>query len=250
MNNFKPNCLDDFLISHQQDRQTLELILSGKLPFPFQGKSGVIFHGAWGTGKSTLAKLMPELIEAAASVDYNLIKNAGQLTPLTPSSVYTELFRCGGGLSSTSITQAINKLNARLPILHYTRHDYFVFDEVDRLTVGAQQSLRSVMDLDRCMFFFSTNYLEKLDRGIINRCHLIEMNQVSSPKAYIPLAQKTLTSMGVSQGVVSVTTVEQLATQARGSLRDFFDSVVREGLRNGGVIPKADDGQKMETPTA
>ena len=56
--------------------------------------------------------------------------------------------------------------------------------------------------------------------------------------------------MGVSQGVVSVTTVEQLATQARGSLRDFFDSVVREGLRNGGVIPKADDGQKMETPTA
>ena len=250
MNNFKPNCLDDFLFSHHQDRETLELILSGKLPFPFQGKSGVIFHGAWGTGKSTLAKLMPELIEAAASVDYNLIKNAGQLTPLTPSSVYTELFRCGGGLSSTSITQAINKLNERLPILHYTRHDYFVFDEVDRLTVGAQQSLRSVMDLKRCMYFFSTNYLEKLDRGIINRCHLIEMNQISSPKAYIPLAQKTLNSMGVSHGVVSVTTVEQLATQARGSLREFFDSVVRVGLRNGGVIPKADDGQNMETPTA
>ena len=249
MINFKPNCLDDYLFSNQQDRETLELILSGKLPFPFQGKSGVIFHGTWGTGKSTLALLMPELIEAAASIDYSLQHTPGQLVPLTPSGVYTELFRCGGGLSSTSITQTINKLNVRLPILHYTRHDYFVFDEVDRLTAGAQQSLRSVMDLDRCMFFFSTNYLEKLDRGIISRCHLIEMNQISSPKAYLPMAHKTFSAMGLGRGVVSDTTVEILASKARGSWREFFDGVVREGLQHGGVIPDGHINGDIESST-
>lgn len=238
MNDFKPNCLDDFLLSQLADRNMLELILSGKLPFPFQGKSGLIFHGTWGTGKSTLSRLMPELLEAAASVAYSLETTVGQLTPLTPSEVHVEVFRCGGGLSSTGLIQVINKFNARLPIFHHTRHDYFVFDEVDRLTDGAQQSLRSVMDLKRCMFFFSTNYLEKLDRGIINRCHLIEMNQVDDLVAYVPIGQQLLQGMGLNQGVVSNTTIEKIASQARGSMREFFDGVVRLGLAHGGHLVK------------
>lgn len=238
MNDFKPNCLDDFLLSQEADRNMLELILSGKLPFPFQGKSGLIFHGTWGTGKSTLSRLMPELLEAAASVAYSLETTVGQLTPLTPSEVHVEVFRCGGGLSSTGLIQVINKFNARLPIFHHTRHDYFVFDEVDRLTDGAQQSLRSVMDLKRCMFFFSTNYLEKLDRGIINRCHLIEMNQVDDLVAYVPIGQQLLQGMGLNQGVVSNTTIEKIASQARGSMREFFDGVVRLGLAHGGHLVK------------
>lgn len=230
MNDFKPNCLDDFLLSQQADRNILELILSGKLPFPFQGMSGLIFHGTWGTGKSTLSRLMPELIETAASVAYSIETTAGQVMPITPSETHVEVFRCGGGLSSTGLIQVINKFNARLPIFHHTRHDYFVFDEVDRLTVGAQQSLRSVMDLKRCMFFFSTNYLEKLDRGIINRCHLIEMNQVTNPAAYVPVGQKILKNMGIDQGVVPVSTIEKSADEARGSLRQFSKIVVLKGL--------------------
>lgn len=236
MNDFKPNCLNDFLLSQQADRNMLELILSGKLPFPFQGKSGLIFHGTWGTGKSTLSQLMPELIESAASTAYSLESTAGQLTPITPSEVHVEVFRCGGGLSSTGLIQVINQFNSRMPIFHHTRHDYFVFDEVDRLTVGAQQSLRSVMDLKRCMFFFSTNYLEKLDRGIINRCHLIEMNQVIDPAAYVTIGQKILKNMGIGQGVVPVSTVEKFAAEARGSLRDFSISVALEGLKNHGTF--------------
>jgi DNA polymerase III delta prime subunit len=237
MNDFKPNCLDDFLFSQEADRNMLELILSGKLPFPFQGKSGLIFHGTWGTGKSTLSQLMPELIEAAASVAYNLGTTAGQLAPISPSDVHVEVFRCGGGLSSTGLIQVINKFNARTSIFHHTRHDYFVFDEVDRLTVGAQQSLRSVMDLKRCMFFFSTNYLEKLDRGIINRCHLIEMNQVTDPTAYVPIGQKILKNMGIGHGVVPVSTISKFANEARGSLRDFSSSLALEGLKNDGTFP-------------
>ena len=77
MNGFKPNCIDDFLISNSEDRRKIELILSRQLPFPFGGKSGILFHGTWGTGKSTLATLLPELIEMSFSGEWDLSKGVG-----------------------------------------------------------------------------------------------------------------------------------------------------------------------------
>ena len=129
------------------------------------------------------------------------------------------------------------QFSSRMPVWHFTQHDYFVFDEVDRLTMGAQQSLRSTMDLPRCMFFFTTNYLSKIDPGIVNRCHLVEMNQVATPSAYIPLGQTILHNMGVGSGVVSNTTLTGFAAKARGSLRDYMHEVVLEGIKAGGVMP-------------
>lgn len=237
MNGFTPNSLDDFLFSNHVDRGKLELILTLKLPFPFGGKSGILLHGTWGTGKSTLAKLLPDLLETAYSGTWNMNQGVGQMPAPNPSYTQTEVFRCGGGLSSTAIVQTVDKFNSRFPLWHKTRHDYFVFDEVDRLTIGAQQSLRSTMDLKRCMFFFTTNYLSKVDPGIVNRCHLIEMNQMTTTSAYISLGQTILQNMGVSAGVVPDTTLQDHASKARGSLRDFTTSVALEGLNVGGVMP-------------
>jgi DNA polymerase III delta prime subunit len=110
-------------------------------------------------------------------------------------------------------------------------------DEVERLNIGAQQSLRSPMGLKRCMFFLTTNYLTKVDLGIVNRCHLIEMNQVTAPDAYVPLGQSILQKMGIDAGVVNDTALQGIAAKARGSLRDYTHDVVMQGLAHGGVIP-------------
>lgn len=236
MNGITPNCLNDFLFSNPTDRNKLELILARNLPFPFGGKSGILLHGTWGTGKSTLAQLLPRLLETAHTGEWDMTQGVGQMPTPKPDHCQTKVFRCGGGLSISSITQAINDYNNRMPLWHFSQHDYFVFDELDKMTLGAQQSLRSTMDLKRCMFFFTTNYLAKIDNGIVNRCHLVEMNQVNTASAYLPLAYNVLGKMGVGAGVVSNTTLAGLATKARGSLRDFTTDVVMHGVAAGGVL--------------
>ena len=237
MNGMTPNCLDDFLFSNHTDKHTLELILSRKLPFPFGGKTGILLHGTWGTGKTTLAELLPELLETAYSGTWNMSQDVGQMPAPEPRHTQTQMFRCGGGLSSTTISQSVSKFNCRMPVFHFSQHDYFVLDEVERLTIGAQQSLRSPMGLKRCMFFLTTNYLTKVDPGIVNRCHLIEMNQVTAPDAYVPLSQSILQNMGVGTGVVSAATLQGIAAKARGSLRDYTHDVVMQGLAYGGAMP-------------
>ena len=236
MNGLTPNCLDDFLFSNPADRRTLELILSRKMPFPFGGKTGILLHGTWGTGKTTLAELLPELLETAHSGTWDMALGVGQMPGPVPSHTQTEVFRCGGGLSSTAIVQTVNNFNNRMPMWHFSQHDYFVLDEVERLTVGAQQALRSPMGFKRCMFFLTTNYLSKVDQGIVNRCHLIEMNQVTTPSAYVPLGQAILANMGLAVDAVAAKNLQDIAIKARGSMRDYTTDVMLAGIDCGGAL--------------
>lgn len=238
MNGLNPNCLDDFLFSSDVEKQKLEYILSKKMTFPFGGKNGILLHGTWGTGKSTLAELLPELLETTHSGAWNMAQGVGQMPAASRANVLTDMFRCGGGLSITSIANAVYASADKMPLWHLSNHHYFVFDEVDKLTVGGQQSLKAVMGVKRCMFFFTTNYLNKVDVGILNRCHLVEMNQVANLASYVPLGQAILNAMGLSSTAMTSQAIEALAGQAKGSMRDFMDKVVFSAIPLGGVMPK------------
>ena len=236
MSLFAPSCLDDFLINNSTEREVLELILSRQLPFPFNGKSGILLHGTYGTGKSTLGLLLPSLLETAYAGNYPQASPIGQMQVV--EDAIPEIFRCGGGLSSTAIVKQITMCNSRNPFHHYGQTDYFLFDEVDKLTLSAQQSLKSVMDLKRCQFIFTTNYLDRIDDGIINRSFLIEMNQSADANAYVLIGQSILQKMSLVSTALPVAAITAIAHKAKGSLRTFASDVMIAGVKLGGRLPQ------------
>ena len=236
MSLFAPSCLDDFIINNPSERDVLEYIISGKLPFPFHGKSGILLHGYFGTGKSTLGFLLPHLLETAYAGDYPKNNSIGQMQ--ATEEACPEVFRCGGGLSSTTIVKTIHQFNGVWPAFHHGKTDYFIFDEVDKLTLSAQQSLKSVMDLERCQYFFTTNYLDRVDAGIINRCFVIEMSQSSNPADYVKMGQSILQKMTLVPTAITEAALKAIAQKAKGSLRDFVNDVVFAALQLGGILPK------------
>jgi DNA polymerase III delta prime subunit len=146
------------------------------------------------------------------------------------------VFELGGIFRSLhlqcSISVSTSYLSTDLGECHY-----FIFDEVGRLTLAAQQSLRSTMGLKRAMFIFTTNYLPKIDPAIVNRCHLIEMNQAPNAAAYFQIAHNLLYQMGLAASAIATSTLQTYAKNAKGSMRDFLNDVLMEGLKLGGKMP-------------
>ena len=154
-----------------------------------------------------------------------------------PANVDTIVIPCGNGATSISIAKTINDANRSYHFFHNSKHDYFMFDEIDRLTTPAQQSLKTAMVFKRCMFIYTTNYLHKVDLGIVNRCILVEMNQATNPSTYIPIGQNILCNMGVGAAAVAAATLQAHAVAAKGSLRNYISLVLAEGIKLGGVVP-------------
>ena len=84
----------------------------------------------------------------------------------------------------TLIGNILNVISFNSSGLHY-----IILDEVDNLTKLAQQSLKSAMNTHRAVFILTTNNISELDKGLKDRCVLIEMN-AGAPEEYLPLAKE------------------------------------------------------------
>ena len=104
---------------------------------------------------------------------------------------------------------------------------YFVLDEVDNLTKLAQQSLKSALNTNRGIFILTTNNISELDKGLKDRCVLVEMN-AAAVSDYLPLAKNLVSDMGV---VMSDDDLLPTISAAKGSLRNLIHNVERLARR-------------------
>lgn len=209
---YQPQTINEVVFGNDESRLLIEDIVSGVMPFPFEGKTGILLYGTFGTGKTTLARILPEAVEQGQT---------GQAL-----SINADFFGCQQGHSGTVITDTLKKQNKVLSFNASGKH-YYIFDEVDNLSKTAQAGLKTTLNSQRGTFILTTNNISQLDKGVKDRCVLVEMNAATDAE-YLPLARR----IAADERVV-LSDAQLLAAIAgnNGSFRSVIFSVLRLAKR-------------------
>jgi replication-associated recombination protein RarA len=209
---YQPQTINEVVFGNDESRLIIEDIVSGVMPFPFEGKTGILLYGTFGTGKTTLARILPEAIEQGQT---------GQAL-----SFDADFFGCQQGHSGTVIADTLKKQNKVLSFNASGKH-YYIFDEVDNLSKTAQAGLKTTLNSQRGTFILTTNNISQLDKGVKDRCVLVEMNAATDAE-YLPLARRISADENV---VLSDTQLLAAIAGNNGSFRSVIFSVLRLAKR-------------------
>ena len=211
---FTPTCIDDIVFGSEESKKRIKEIVSGYKSFPQSGMNGILLFGIWGTGKSTLATLLPAAIEAA-------ITGGGSL------NVSPTLIRCTRGANGVSMI--VNACNtAQFHSGNNSGMYYFIIDEADLLTDLAQESLKTAMNMPGTLFVMTTNHIDRIEKGVYSRCIRVEMNAAPADK-WLPFARRVLTSVGVS-GLADEHLLA-IIEPCNGSVRDMVSALTSVAAR-------------------
>lgn len=170
---YEPKTLGEVVISSSTVRNKLDAYINGDLVQP------LILHGDFGTGKTTIANLLPDaiegkkaLVENLKAVEFSTVHDVSALFS-APTAFY-KLFTVNG-----------------------QKRNYFVSNEFN-FTMKAALAFRDVVDelQEHTQFIFTTNNLASIDKGIQDRsiCLLVPP---ASAQDWLPRAKFILKQEGV-----------------------------------------------------
>lgn len=160
----KPKCLRDFVPDSERDLELLERIFSKQVIFPNPAKRAILLHGAYGSGKTELARLLPKLIEALHDDDFG-------------KAAFFETFYSCATTGGSKIAQAAMPTAVSF---NKSGYHYVILDEIDNLRMDAQKNMKSfITEHDHVIYIMTTNHLDRVDAGLRSRAHSISFERPS-----------------------------------------------------------------------
>jgi replication-associated recombination protein RarA len=176
--NYTPQSISDIVYRDDASEQLVYDLVHNIRPFPYTGKNGLILFGVFGTGKTTLANLIPDAIEQARG----------------GAQGWQRYVRVMTGNNGVALIQSLENYVSTNPWQATCRH--VVLDEVDVLTTEAMQSLKSLMDMGVATFTMTTNNLSKIAGAVKDRSHIIDFNAAPAPR-WLKLARRVMQDYGL-----------------------------------------------------
>lgn len=202
---YAPKTLADVVFPSQNAKQIITDMVE------LERLNHLILFGPYGTGKTTVAKLIPNTIFGKTdSVDCKFIS-----------------------ADSNSSVADIRDLKPFIGNYCFEEMDikFIIIDEVNGLSVRAQQALRGAMnfaDDNNVYFIMTTNHIEKLDGGLKSRCELIKFDdfdtQLWLPRLKFICQQEGITVQDDSE---LLDLIANYGSDTRGLLRKL-EAVVRQ----------------------
>jgi len=165
----------------------------------------LLLHGRYGTGKTTLSKLLS--LEIARQTD----------------PTCTEVWNLGIAGHQVN-TASLDKLRINACLVQFQLpKQLIVIDEADQMTHKAMDSMKKVMDDTQafCSFIFCTNYVGKIEGGIHSRCVDICFDSFDE-NAMIKRAKTILLAEGVE---LPDEQVKQWVVASNGDYRQLMQSL-------------------------
>jgi len=170
---YRPSTIDEFVFATPKLEAQIRRYADGKSLLP------LVLYGNYGTGKSLLAELIPKAIDGeeviVSRVNAEELNNAKDVREkFFRSAQYDKLFSTNG-----------------------QKNNYTVIEEVN-FDPKAKGALRVCLDgmAERELFIFTTNEVEKIDKGLLSRSQVVEVLP-APPDRFFPRAQHILRREGV-----------------------------------------------------
>lgn len=214
----KPSSPDDFVLM-PHTRSKLEAVIDGTVNFPANGVSTLLLYGTFGTGKTTMAHLLPGWLETAKTTSILQTISIGKI--VDTQGPYYDFHSCAQGQNGANLIANIQQ-RCSLVSLNACNLHFVILDEADNLTTAAHASLKAIMNYSHVVFILTTNNLDKVDKGIINRSILLDMNAAPTA-AWVAKITNIYSQSGITSPPTSA--IASIVNAGYGSARTIFTDV-------------------------
>lgn len=210
---YAPERLSDVVFPDDHIKQTLDMYVAGHTRKP------VLFYGPYGTGKTTIANLLPyAMVSDLQSVDVMLVRADGR----------------------NNIAEQLDKIENFASTMPFHSGDirFVIIDEIDNLNANIQKSLKSHIDAYKnfALFMFTTNFIQKMDPGLRSRSEQLFIGSVNAER-WLSRMRHILAKENVP--VPAEASLLKMAQTSKGDARSLLSTLQRYALRyRASIAPK------------